>query len=115
VFHARRNLHPLILFDANQPGQFDLAEQFGAAILALCVEVGGTHHRRARGRRREDRFDVRAVSRAELDLFLSLKHAFDPASLLNPGKAIPSLHRCAEHGRMHVQHGKLPFADLPRF
>jgi len=116
VFHAGDgNLHPLILFDANQPGQFDLAEQFGAAILALCVEVGGTiTGEHGVGAEKIDSMCVQ-FSRAELDLFLSLKHAFDPASLLNPGKAIPSLHRCAEHGRMHVQHGKLPFADLPRF
>jgi glycolate oxidase len=116
VFHAGDgNLHPLILFDANQPGQFELAERFGEAILALCVEVGGSitgEH----GVGVEKLGSMCAqFSRPELDKFIALKRAFDGASLLNPGKAIPTLQRCAEHGRMHVKHGQLPFAELPRF
>jgi glycolate oxidase len=116
VFHAGDgNLHPLILFDANQPGQFELAERFGAAILALCVEVGGTiTGEHGVGIEKIDSMCVQ-FSRRELDLFMAVKGAFDSAFLLNPDKAIPSLHRCAEHGRMHVHRGQSRFADLPHF
>ena len=116
VFHAGDgNLHPLILFDANQAGQFERAEAFGAAILALCVEVGGT----ITG---EHGVGVEKIgsmcmqfSRAELDAFFAVKRAFDPHTLLNPDKAIPTLNRCAEFGKMQVRGGVLPFAHLPRF
>ena len=116
VFHAGDgNLHPLILYDANQPGQLDRAEAFGADILRLCVEVGGVltgEH----GVGVEKR-DLMPEMFSEVDLAHQerLKCAFDPDQLLNPGKVFPTLHRCAELGRMHVHHGELPFPDLPRF
>jgi glycolate oxidase len=116
VFHAGDgNLHPLILFDANTPGEFERAEAFGAEILALCVEVGGTiTGEHGVGIEKIDSMCVQFTA-AEREAFFAVKRAFDPAFLLNPDKAIPSLHRCAEHGRMHVQRGQLKFADLPRF
>ena len=116
VFHAGDgNLHPLILFDANQPGEFDRAEHFGAEILELCVAVGGTiTGEHGVGIEKINSMCVQ-FSQAELDTFRAVKQAFDTALLLNPDKAIPSLRRCAEYGRMHVRAGKLPFADLPRF
>jgi glycolate oxidase len=116
VFHAGDgNLHPLILYDANQPGQLDRAEAFGADILRLCVEVGGVltgEH----GVGVEKR-DLMPEMFNETDLAHQerLKCAFDPGLLLNPGKVFPTLHRCAELGRMHVHRGVLPFPDLPRF
>ena len=116
VFHAGDgNLHPLILYDANQPGQLDSAEAFGNDILRLCVEVGGVltgEH----GVGVEKR-DLMPVMFTETDLSHQqrLKCAFDPELLLNPGKVFPTLHRCAELGRMHVHHGKLPFPEIPRF
>ena len=116
VFHAGDgNLHPLILFDANKPGEFDRAEHFGAEILELCVAVGGTiTGEHGVGIEKINSMCVQ-FSQAELDAFRAVKQAFDTALLLNPDKAIPSLRRCAEYGRMHVRAGKLPFADLPRF
>ncbi len=116
VFHAGDgNLHPLILFDANQPGEFERAEAFGADILALCVEVGGT----ITGEHGVGIEKINSMclqfSRAELDMFFAVKRAFDPAFLLNPDKAIPTLNRCAEFGKMRVSGGVLPFAGLPRF
>jgi glycolate oxidase len=116
VFHAGDgNLHPLILFDANQPGEFERAEAFGADILALCIEVGGT----ITGEHGVGVEKINSMclqfSRAELDMFFSVKRAFDPAFLLNPDKAIPTLNRCAEFGKMRVSGGVLPFANLPRF
>ena len=116
VFHAGDgNLHPLILFDANTPGEFERAEAFGAEILALCVEVGGTiTGEHGVGIEKINSMCVQFTA-AERDAFFGVKRAFDPALLLNPDKAIPSLHRCAEHGRMHVQRGQLKFAELPRF
>ena len=116
VFHAGDgNLHPLILFDANQPGEFDRAELFGADILALCVEVGGTiTGEHGVGVEKINSMCVQ-FSRAELDAFFAVKRAFDPAFLLNPDKAIPTLNRCAEFGKMRVSGGVLPFAGLPRF
>jgi glycolate oxidase len=116
VFHAGDgNLHPLILFDANRPGELEKAERFGADILRLCVAVGGVlsgEH----GIGVEKR-DLMPEFFSETDLLLQqrVKCAFDPASRLNPGKVFPTLHRCAELGRMHVHAGRLPFPDIPRF
>jgi glycolate oxidase len=116
VFHAGDgNLHPLILFDANQPGEWERADQFGADILELCVELGGTiTGEHGVGIEKINSMCVQ-FSPAEREAFFSIKRAFDPHGLLNPGKAIPTLARCAEYGRMHIHHGALPFADLPRF
>ena len=116
VFHAGDgNLHPLILFDANLPGEWERADQFGAEILELCVELGGTvTGEHGVGVEKINSMCVQ-FSEAERDTFFAVKRAFDPSGLLNPGKAIPTLHRCAEYGRMHVRHGRLAFADLPRF
>ena len=116
VFHAGDgNMHPLILFDANQPGEFDRAEAFGAAILALCVEVGGTiTGEHGVGMEKINSMCVQ-FGRKELDAFFEVKRAFDAPMLLNPDKAIPTPHRCAEFGKMHVHGGELPFPDLPRF
>jgi glycolate oxidase len=116
VFHAGDgNLHPLILYDANQPGELDRAEAFGADILRACVELGGVltgEH----GVGIEKR-DLMPEMFSEIDLNQQqrLKCAFDAQGLLNPGKVFPVLHRCAELGRMHVHGGKLAFPDLPRF
>jgi glycolate oxidase len=116
VFHAGDgNMHPLILFDANQPGELDRAEAFGAAILALCVEVGGTiTGEHGVGVEKIDSMCVQFGAQ-ELDAFFAVKRAFDPGMLLNPNKAIPTLNRCAELGRMRVTGGVLPFSNLPRF
>jgi glycolate oxidase len=116
VFHAGDgNLHPLILFDANKPGEFERAELFGAAILELCVEVGGTiTGEHGVGIEKINSMCVQ-YSADERETFFELKRAFDPAFLLNPDKAIPTLQRCAEYGKMHVKHGELKFPDLPRF
>jgi len=116
VFHAGDgNLHPLILFDANQPGEFERAEAFGAAILALCVEVGGTiTGEHGVGMEKINSMCVQ-FGRPELDAFFAVKRAFDAPMLLNPDKAIPTPHRCAEFGKMRVSGGVLPFPDLPRF
>ena len=116
VFHAGDgNLHPLILYDANEPDELEKAEAFGSDILRLCVEVGGVltgEH----GVGVEKR-DLMPVMFTESDLAHQerVKCAFDPNHLLNPGKMFPELHRCAELGRMHVHHGRTPFPDLPRF
>jgi glycolate oxidase len=116
VFHAGDgNLHPLILYDANQPGQLDAAEAFGADILRLCVEVGGVlTGEHGVGVEKRDLMPV-MFSKADLAQQQRVKCAFDPELLLNPGKMFPELHRCAELGRMHVHKGQLPFPDLPRF
>jgi glycolate oxidase len=116
VFHAGDgNMHPLILFDANQPGELERAEAFGAAILALCVEVGGTiTGEHGVGVEKIDSMCVQFNAK-ELDAFFAVKRAFDPLHLLNPNKAIPTPHRCAELGRMRVSGGVLPFPGLPRF
>lgn len=116
VFHAGDgNMHPLILFDMNQPGEFERAEAFGAAILALCVEVGGTiTGEHGVGMEKINSMCVQ-FGRKELDAFFEVKRAFDAPMLLNPDKAIPTPHRCAEFGKMHVHGGDLPFPDLPRF
>jgi len=116
VFHAGDgNLHPLILFDSNSADEVQRAEDFGAAILELCVEVGGTiTGEHGVGMEKINQMCVQ-FSRDELDSFLRVKRAFDPATLLNPEKVVPTLARCAEYGKMHVHGGALPFADLPRF
>jgi glycolate oxidase len=116
VFHAGDgNLHPLILFDANQPGEFERAEAFGAEILALCVAVGGTiTGEHGVGIEKIDSMCVQFRA-PELEAFFALKRAFDPHGLLNPNKAIPTLNRCAEFGAMHVSGGQLRHAGLPRF
>ncbi|GAB3387932.1 FAD-binding oxidoreductase [Azotobacter armeniacus] len=116
VFHAGDgNMHPLILFDANRPGELERAEALGGRILELCVAVGGSitgEH----GVGREKINQMCAQFNAdELTLFHAVKAAFDPERLLNPGKNIPTLHRCAEFGAMHVHHGRLPFPELERF
>jgi glycolate oxidase len=116
VFHAGDgNLHPLIMYDANIPGELERTEELGGKILELCVEMGGT----ITG---EHGVGVEKINQmchqfqsAELQQFHAVKEAFDPLRLLNPGKAVPTLHRCAELGAMHVHHNQLPHSDLPRF
>jgi len=116
VFHAGDgNLHPLILYDANQPGELERAEEFGAAILRLCVEVGGVlTGEHGIGVEKRDLMPE-MFSEKDLEQQQRLKCAFDDKGLLNPGKVFPTLHRCAELGRMHVHAGGLPFPGLPRF
>ena len=116
VFHAGDgNLHPLILFDANDPDEWRRAEDFGAEILRKCVEFGGTvTGEHGVGIEKINSMCVQFSAR-EREAFFAVKRAFDPPGLLNPGKAIPTLSRCAEFGKMHVHGGKLPFAELPRF
>jgi glycolate oxidase len=116
VFHAGDgNLHPLILFDANRPEELERTEKFAAEVLEKCVEVGGT----ITG---EHGVGVEKINQMctqfgphELELFHAVKLAFDSHGLLNPGKAVPTLARCAEYGRMHVRGGALPHPELPRF
>jgi glycolate oxidase len=116
VFHAGDgNLHPLILFDANSPEELHRTEQFAAEVLEKCIEVGGT----ITG---EHGVGVEKINQMcvqfrpdELELFMAVKRAFDPQGLLNPGKAVPTLARCAEFGRMRVHGGALPHPELPRF
>ncbi|ALJ34791.1 FAD-binding protein [Azospirillum brasilense] len=116
VFHAGDgNLHPLILYDANKPGELERAEAFGNDILRLCVEVGGvlTGEHGVGVEKRDlmtDQFDE-----VDLDQQQRIKCAFDPDGLLNPGKVFPKLHRCAELGRVHIHKGELRFPDIPRF
>ena len=116
VFHAGDgNLHPLILYDANRPGELERAEAFGADILRLCVEVGGVlTGEHGVGVEKRDLMPV-MYSEDDLKHQQRLKCAFDPTQLLNPGKVFPTLHRCAELGRMHVHEGRTPFPHLPRF
>jgi glycolate oxidase len=116
VFHAGDgNLHPLILYDANIPGELERTEAFAAELLELCIEVGGT----ITG---EHGVGIEKINQmctqfkdAEREMFFAVKRAFDEKMILNPGKAIPTLHRCAEYGRMHVRGGQMAHADLPRF
>ena len=116
VFHAGDgNLHPLILFDANKPGELERTEAFGGKILELCLAVGGT----ITG---EHGVGIEKIGQMcsqfaapELAQFHAIKHAFDAHGLLNPGKAVPTLQRCAEFGAMHVHDGKLSFPELERF
>jgi glycolate oxidase len=116
VFHAGDgNLHPLILFDAADPDQMHRCEQFGADILETSVAMGGTvTGEHGVGVEKLSSMCVQ-FSPQEREQMLAVKAAFDPAGLLNPGKVIPSKHRCAEYGKMHVKRGLLPFPDLPRF
>ncbi len=116
VFHAGDgNLHPLIMYDANQPGELARAEAFGADILKLCVEVGGVlTGEHGVGVEKRDLMGV-MFNDDDLNQQQRIKCAFDPAGRLNPGKVFPTLHRCAELGKMHVHNGELPFPELPRF
>ncbi len=116
VFHAGDgNLHPLILYDANKPGQLDRAEAFGAKILELCVDAGGTiTGEHGVGVEKIDQMCVQFLPE-ELSLFHRVKHAFDEHGLLNPGKAVPTLSRCAEFGAMHVHRGEEKHPNLDRF
>ena len=116
VFHAGDgNLHPLILFDANQEGELERAEAFGADILELSVALGGTiTGEHGVGIEKINQM-CSQFTRPELTMFFRVKGAFDPQGLLNPGKAIPTLNRCAEYGRMRVSNGHVPYPDIPRF
>ena len=116
VFHAGDgNLHPLILYDANIPGELERTEEFGGKILELCVAAGGTiTGEHGVGIEKIDQM-CSQFSAPELALFHGIKQAWDEARLLNPGKAVPALHRCAELGAMHVHGGQLKHPDLPRF
>jgi glycolate oxidase len=116
VFHAGDgNLHPLILYDANKPGDIERAEAFGGDILRLCVEVGGVlTGEHGVGVEKRDLMGT-MFNEADLAHQQRVKCAFDPDGLLNPGKVFPQLHRCAELGRLHVHAGRVPFPNLPRF
>ncbi|MGE0483173.1 MAG: FAD-linked oxidase C-terminal domain-containing protein [Gammaproteobacteria bacterium] len=116
VFHAGDgNLHPLIAFDANDDDQLQRAERVGSEILRLCVEVGGTvTGEHGVGIEKLNEMCLQ-FSSAELEQMHAVKAAFDPRGLLNPGKAVPTLHRCAEFGAMHVHRGQLPHPELERF
>jgi glycolate oxidase len=116
VFHAGDgNLHPLILFDANDADELRRAEEFGADILRLCVRVGGVlTGEHGVGIEKRDLMNVQ-FTEIDLDQQMRVKCAFDPDHLLNPGKVFPKLRRCAELGRVTVHDNKLPFPDIPRF
>jgi glycolate oxidase len=116
VFHAGDgNLHPLILYNANASGELERAEAFGADILRLCVEVGGVlTGEHGVGVEKRDRIPT-MLDQKDLAQQQRLKCAFDEKGLLNPGKVFPTLHRCAELGRMHVHAGRVAFPDIPRF
>lgn len=116
VFHAGDgNLHPLILFDDGDPESVARAEAFGAEILERCIQMGGTiTGEHGVGVEKLDQM-CSQFDPSTRDAFVAVKRAFDPAQLLNPGKVIPTLHRCAEYGRMRVSAGKLPFSELPRY
>jgi glycolate oxidase len=116
VFHAGDgNLHPLILYDANVSDEVERVEAFGAAILELCIEVGGTITGEHGVGVEKLQGMCQQFAPAELERFLGVKAAFDEHALLNPGKGVPTLHRCAEFGKLHVHHGQLPHPDIPRF
>ncbi len=116
VFHAGDgNLHPLILYDANIPGELEKTERFAAEILEMCIAYGGTiTGEHGVGVEKINQMCLQ-FSAGELAQFHAVKAAFDPEGLLNPGKAVPTLRRCAEHGAMRVKGGQLPYPDLPRF
>jgi glycolate oxidase len=116
VFHAGDgNLHPLIMYDANNPGELEKAEDFGSDILRLCVKVGGVlTGEHGVGVEKRDLM-LTMFTEDDLKQQMRVKCAFDPDGLLNPGKVFPQLHRCAELGRMHIHKGQLPFPDIPRF
>ena len=116
VFHAGDgNIHPCIFYDANKPGELERSEEFGGRILELCVAVGGTitgEHGVGIEKLRQMCVQFRAP---ELAAFHDVKRAFDPDGILNPGKAVPTLKRCAEWGGTHMRAGRMPHADIPRF
>ena len=116
VFHAGDgNLHPLILYDVAKPGELERAEKFGSEILELCIAMGGTitgEHGVGIEKIREMCIQF---SEDELEQFHRVKETFDPKRLLNPGKAVPTLNRCAEFGAMHIHAGKDKFPELERF
>lgn len=116
VFHAGDgNLHPLILYDANIPGELETTEKFGADILKLCVDVGGTiTGEHGVGVEKIDTMCYQ-FPEPELEIFHKIKAVFDESGLMNPGKAVPTLHRCAELGQMHVHNNQLPFPEIERF
>ena len=116
VFHAGDgNLHPLILYDANKPGELERTEEFGGKILELCIKAGGSiTGEHGIGMEKINQMCIQ-FSTTELEQFHAVKAAFDPLGLLNPGKAVPTLHRCAEFGAMHVHHGELSHPELERF
>ncbi len=116
VFHAGDgNLHPLILYDANRPGELERTEELGGRILELCIAAGGTiTGEHGVGMEKINQMCLQ-FDEAALRQFHAVKAAFDPQGLLNPGKAVPTLHRCAEFGAMHVHHGELKFPELERF
>jgi glycolate oxidase len=116
VFHAGDgNLHPLILYDAAKPGELERVEELGGRILELCIAVGGTiTGEHGVGIEKLDQMCVQ-FSEDDLRQFHLIKDALDPRRLLNPGKAVPMLHRCAELGRMHVHGGRSAFPELERF
>ena len=116
VFHAGDgNLHPLILYDGAQPGEFERTEALGGKILELCIEVGGTiTGEHGVGLEKIDQMCVQ-FKPSELEHFHGVKAAFDPRGLLNPGKAVPTLARCAEFNAMHVHDGRIPFPEIDRF
>jgi len=116
VFHAGDgNLHPLIMYDASQPGDWARAEAFGAEILEMSVALGGSiTGEHGVGIEKINQMCVQYAT-PEIEAFHRIKAAFDENGLLNPGKAVPSLHRCAEYGRMHVHHGDVKFPELERF
>jgi glycolate oxidase len=115
VFHAGDgNIHPCIFYDANKPGDAERSEELGGRILERCVEVGGTitgEHGVGVEKLRQMCVQFRAP---EIAAFHDVKGAFDPQGILNPGKAVPTLKRCAEWGGMHI-HGELPHPSIPRF
>ena len=116
VFHAGDgNIHPCIFFDSGVPGDLEKSEEFGARILELCIEVGGTitgEHGVGIEKLKQMCQQFRAP---EIAAFHDVKRAFDPAGILNPGKAVPTLNRCAEWGGMHVRGGAVPRPSIPRF
>ena len=116
VFHAGDgNLHPLIMYDANEKGELEKAEQFGAEILRKCVAVGGVlTGEHGVGVEKRDLMET-MFTQVDLDQQQRVKCVFDPNSLLNPGKVFPTLHRCAELGRVHVRDGRNRFPEIPRF
>ena len=116
VFHAGDgNLHPLILYDANKPGELELTEKFGTEILNLCVDVGGTITGEHGVGVEKLNSMCHQYNTPELEIFHGIKAVFDDTGLLNPGKAVPTLHRCAEVGQMHVHNNQLPHPNLERF
>ncbi len=116
VFHAGDgNIHPCIFYDANRPGELERSEELGGRILERCVEVGGTiTGEHGVGIEKLKQMCVQ-FTRSEIAAFHDVKRAFDPRGILNPGKAIPELKRCAEWGGLHVRDGRLPHPDIPRF